>query len=536
MSAAATGTSAIQPLQPDVHHGEEKGGASVASSSSPASSSASSAAGDGSAAASSRPASFFDLRVAVVGNVDSGKCFARGTQLRLFDGRLVAAEAVVAGLQLMGDDSSPRTVTAGSLTAGCGTLYRISPDWAGAKPFTVNGAHILVVRVNLKPDWHRADLERGGVIVPSWEARWYEVEPSINMLRWRSRRFPSQAAAQAECAQQRATWAPIEWEVSVTDFLRMAEHQRPHCLLFSSPAVTFQPGLLSLQQLLTVILQQQPTPAQLDWAAWGLGLWLADGATGKDWISERGPGAGQPGSHWRIVARLLQYQQLFGEAVHRVCDQLCTAGHWSYWFKFGVGPVSSVFRRLLLAYGILHVKSVPHALLCDTIDVRRRVLAGIIDGDGQYSEDENSYEVSGEKLVVVDGYKTLAASLGLRNSVISDKVAQLDDGTQWTGHRVHLTGQMWDVVQHCATAHKRCPQPETAAYVDLQEDLSCYGFTIARLPVGEYFGFAVHGGPNRRLLLEDFTVTHNVSRPVSTHSSEQLCHLSTALTPASPVC
>ena len=27
----------------------------------------------------------------------------------------------------------------------------------------------------------------------------------------------------------------------------------------------------------------------------------------------------------------------------------------------------------------------------------------------------------------------------------------------------------------------------------------------------EYFGFAVHGGHNRRFLLEDFTITHNVS-------------------------
>ena len=37
----------------------------------------------------------------------------------------------------------------------------------------------------------------------------------------------------------------------------------------------------------------------------------------------------------------------------------------------------------------------------------------------------------------------------------------------------------------------------------------CYGFSIAQLCNGDYFGFAVHGGVNRRFLLEDYTVTHN---------------------------
>jgi hypothetical protein len=118
------------------------------------------------------------------------------------------------------------------------------------------------------------------------------------------------------------------------------------------------------------------------------------------------------------------------------------------------------------------------------------------------------------------GLRTLAGSLGLRNGkVYAKRSTNPDTGEVYDGYRVNFSGDMWDVVQYCALTYKQCPQPGQPNYVAKNRDSRCYGFDIEPLPgQGTYHGFAVHGGVNRRILLADFTVTHNV-----TFTSSILC-------------
>ena len=75
------------------------------------------------------------------------KCWAAGTQLYRVDGSLVSVENVKEGDELMGDDSTRRVVQKGSVTRGTAPLFTITPtQHCAARPFTVNGAHILVLR------------------------------------------------------------------------------------------------------------------------------------------------------------------------------------------------------------------------------------------------------------------------------------------------------------------------------------------------------------------------------------------------------
>ena len=75
------------------------------------------------------------------------KCWAAGTQLYRADGSLVAVEHVKEGDALMGDDSTARSVQPGTATRGTAPLFTITPKTrCAAQPFTVNGAHILVLR------------------------------------------------------------------------------------------------------------------------------------------------------------------------------------------------------------------------------------------------------------------------------------------------------------------------------------------------------------------------------------------------------
>ena len=110
-------------------------------------------------------------------SMDFVKCFARGTRVRLYNGDTIAVENVAVGQQLMGDDSTPRTVTA--LAQGRAPMFTISPIEGGAQPFTVNGAHILVLVNNVKPLIRHSDSH----YQKPWTIEGYEVSTADNIMR-----------------------------------------------------------------------------------------------------------------------------------------------------------------------------------------------------------------------------------------------------------------------------------------------------------------------------------------------------------------
>lgn len=75
-------------------------------------------------------------------------CHARGQRLMRYDGSLVAVEDVRVGDQLMGPDSTPRTVQ--RLVRGRDEMFRIVPikGW----PWVVNGDHVLSLVDTRRPD------------------------------------------------------------------------------------------------------------------------------------------------------------------------------------------------------------------------------------------------------------------------------------------------------------------------------------------------------------------------------------------------
>ena len=431
---------------------------------------------------------------------DSDKCFAEGTRLRLYNGDTITVEAIAGGEQLMGPDGAPRTVVPGSLVHGRAPLYEITPKWTGASPFTVTGNHVLVLVVNNKPVITELPGGRGRV-------EWWE--PQTLGAPTRRSHTTTRREARAELRELLSEWEPIEFDITVNDFLALPKNTRVNAAkLFASPAITFAPAPASpsLSTVLTVVMGVVPSAQQLAWIAWYVGLWVTDGAKRDESISQGGPAPPHRHHHHEIFARLLQYQPLFGESVRQFQEGFSSAGNPNYRFAFGINTIA---RRVLNAYGLIGNKHVPLAWICDSVEVRRRILAGIIDGDGHYSAN-NDYTVPGKERAVVLGFKVIAASLGLRNSKLSTTRSVSEDGVEYSGFRVAFSGHMWDVVQYCAATYKRCPQPGTPRYVEKQNDTRCYGFTIRQLPADDYYGFAVSGS-DRRFLLADFTVTHNVS-------------------------
>lgn len=72
----------------------------------------------------------------------TGKCFAPGTRVLMYNGTVKKIEDIKPGEKIMGDDITPRTVL--SLASGTDEMYEVRQSYA--KTYTVNSAHILCLK------------------------------------------------------------------------------------------------------------------------------------------------------------------------------------------------------------------------------------------------------------------------------------------------------------------------------------------------------------------------------------------------------
>lgn len=84
-----------------------------------------------------------EIAIVTSGNVDSGKCFGRGTLIMKYDGSVIPVENICPGDKLMGDDSTIRTVK--SIHTGYGPMYSVAYENTS---FLANGEHILCLKYN----------------------------------------------------------------------------------------------------------------------------------------------------------------------------------------------------------------------------------------------------------------------------------------------------------------------------------------------------------------------------------------------------
>lgn len=85
------------------------------------------------------------------GQTGSGKCWAPGSMLLLASGAMKSVESIEAGDELMGDDHTVRVVQAGSVIKGESLMYQIAHPSGRRDNWSVNGEHILVLRLDTTP-------------------------------------------------------------------------------------------------------------------------------------------------------------------------------------------------------------------------------------------------------------------------------------------------------------------------------------------------------------------------------------------------
>jgi hypothetical protein len=421
--------------------------------------------------------------------------------------------------------------------------YRITSKNLGRESWTCNGAHILVLKFNLRPSGVFLMPQRGFACSKPfyfWDLR---VTENGSKVVKQSQSFATREEAQSARDEADERWTPLIWECTVDQFMACCSVVRLVAQMFQPDAVQFQSKGRSLKQQLTAQLRmikgqedRTATDSETELTAWVLGLWLTDGCKGTANISQIKSDRNRPEhSHEPIVAQLKHWYRIimlanpgdddqppewsamsdesagtgvslssransaaktFGGIVR--FEQYSTCGNTVY--KIRMGPL---FSRLLRAYGIFSNKEFPHDLLADTHSVRMKLLEGVVDGDG-YTDIRRSIEVSAKNRAFLDGLVHLVRGLGFSTGKVGKtSCVSKYNGKTHTGHRIHISGRDLHQIK-TVLMYKRAPVRRP------NKDPRCDGFTVEKIPHQKYFGFTLSG--NGRCLMGDFVVTHNVSR------------------------
>lgn len=140
-------------------------------------------------------------------------------------------------------------------------------------------------------------------------------------------------------------------------------------------------------------------------------------------------------------------------------------------------------------------KFIPNRYKYNSREVRLKILAGLLDTDGYIGS--NCFEFSTKSSTLCADIIYIARSLGFQVASRQIEVKGV------TYYKVHISGDTHLIPTKfkVATLRKQIKNPLVT------------GFSIEPLGLGEYYGFNVEGN---LYLLDDFTVTHNSGKTVST--------------------
>ena len=227
--------------------------------------------------------------------------------------------------------------------------------------------------------------------------------------------------------------------------------------------------------------------AQLPLDPYWLGMWLGDGDSRRPYITKPETAA---------IRACVNYANAVGVTVTRDEDPR-SAGLFSWRFT-GNG----FFRDGLAQLGVLQGrddaesrKHIPDAYKFAKPEVRKQLLAGLLDADGTVNC--GGFELTLKNEALAEGAAFLARSLGL-----AAYVAQVQKGIKssvfvGTYYRVTISGD-------CGKIPTLVKIPAPRAQI---KRVTVTGITVEPLEVGDYYGFTLDG--DHLFMLEDFTVTHN---------------------------
>lgn len=401
--------------------------------------------------------------ILLLGRRRSGKCLGKGTDIMMYDGTIKKVEHVNIGDLVMGDDSTARRVL--GTNSGIDTLYKITNQ--KKESYIVNSEHILSLKYTGKKNL-RDNLEKEGYVVNwfdktslTYTSKFFSYKNNI-----KDEVYVKAKSLLDEIIDDRTVDIPIKKYLSLSKKYRDNLHGYQVPIDFQDKDVEIDPYMI--------------------------GYWLGDGNKNEAVITS------QDSSILSYLAKNLPKYK---------CHLSYRKGNkYSYGINGekikGLKNNNNYFLNVLRKYNLTYNKHIPNNYKCNSRENRLKLLAGILDADGNYDKGcfELSQSLEHEKLI--DDIIFLARSLGFACYKHKKKTSWSHRGIKKTGFawRINISG---DGIENIPTLIPR----KQASPRQLKKDVLVSSINIEELPENEYYGFELDG--NHRFVLGNFIVTHN---------------------------
>lgn len=393
-----------------------------------------------------------------IGAPGVGKCHGINTEILMFDGTVKLVQDIQIGELLMGDDSNPRTVC--SLARGQAIIYEIQCE--NRERFTVNEHHILCLRYGKNKNIYYSKERQ------KYRVRWFD---HLTMKTQSFKTFEEATTFLEDIEENK------DVEMTVRDFLSLSKTLQKH-LKCHFTGVDFEERNVQLDPYM-------------------LGLWLGDGTSSCAHITNQDAPVLKYFAHNLSKYNCyLDYREKYTYAIDTL-DVIKSVRNKN---KNNPGTKQNKFREKLSYYNLLKNKHIPQDYKCNTRDIRLKVLAGLIDSDGEYGT--FNYTITQKFEILARDILYLCRSLGFSASIRKVKRYCEYKGEKRYGtyYSVYFSGErLSDIPVLC--------ERKKASSHSYSKDMSLVSFKIKEIGFDDYYGFTVDS--NHRYLLGNFIVSHN---------------------------
>ena len=394
-------------------------------------------------------------------NVD--RCFIKGTEIQLSDGRTLPIECITTNDSVIGIDGKNKKIT--KIHEGEELLYEVNQQLGNN--YIVNGDHVLVLKITNHEGIH-------------WDAkRKYYKARYVQDLRLHDKCFRGTTESEEEkkILHKRAakflkdTSKEVGYnkgfdiiEISVEKYMKLP--------------LNIRNGLYGLK--CAVEFDEKDT--ELD--PYMLGLWLGDGTSSAPSFTNKDVVILDHVENYAISNDL--------RVTKRKNPSNC------YVYRISRKPKGrNTFLESLKKYNLINNKHIPDDFLYNSREVRLKILAGIIDTDG-YMHD-NTYEIAQKSDKIAEGIIFLARSLGFRATCKKkEKKCHKPDGTIVPGmyNIMNITGENLNELPILLQYKKTNSNPNKNRLLTK--------ISVLEHGVGKYVGFQIEG--DGKFIAPDFTV------------------------------
>lgn len=412
----------------------------------------------------------------------------------MYDGTFKCVEEIVVGDLLMGDDSTPRTVL--NTTSGRGQLYDVIQK--KGYDYTVNANHILTLKAS------NADMVRYVKGIGNYRCRWMEKKTvdGNKTIAVREKSCATEQDAKNYLSMMQNSENYICYgdsiDISIGEYMKLSKFAKGFLKGYTVPVeydceAIYMNELESERYQLTdgerqILINKLKGDLVVD--PYALGYWLGDGTSAGSEITT-------------AEEEIVEY---FEEFAHSKNLRFNNKGNKPYKYTISSDRTGkrdrNSFMNFLRRYNLVNNKHIPRDYLITTRSNRLRLLAGIIDSDGSYTN--NTYDMCFKSERLTDDIIALARSLGFKATKVATKKTCTNGASgPVTGDyfRFHISGNRLDEIP-VLLDRKRAYSSE-----NIDKNCNVTGINVVPSEIGNYYGFELDG--NGRFLLEDYTVTHN---------------------------